>query len=225
MRGVSVDARLWMVCSVLGMTTCGGSQAGEGDPRKGEAVMDQVNFSAEFRISPGRLVIAFSVRNDRDAEIYLIDHAFDVGRDGVTVRPDHLEVRYEDAGQVLLASKLPPLDSTIQWAVPPKIYATPVRPGAQYANEVSAALPLRPKGWRTPRNEQGEVLSDRIIEGQCTGLRFELGVIPADPGESAPTTRLAGVDVVQLGAQAARRQVVLEMKQPGVSVPCLDVVR
>jgi len=187
-------------------------------------MLDRVSLTADLSLEAERVVVRFQIANDRDADVYVVDRAFDVGPTGATVRRDHLSVRFEGETAVLSSVLVLP-DPSVAFASPPVFYATPVKPRATYRGNVSARLPLRPDGWRTPRSAEGEVLADKIAQGQCTRLRFELGVVPGTTGVAAPVLQVAGVEVVQLDVPGARKQAVLAVEWRNVNVRCITLAR
>jgi hypothetical protein len=210
-----------LVCCIAVLITC--DRSGNSST-KGQAMLDRVNLTADFTQTAERLTIRFAIANDRDAEVYVVDRAFEVGPGGAALRPDHLMVRYE-ADTAVLSSLIVLPDPSITFASPPVFYVTPVGAKQRYRNEVSARLPLRPDGWQTPRTPEGEVIAEKILEGRCTRLRFELGVVPGTPGVTLPTLPVGGIDVVQLNVGDARRQAVLTAEWPDVNVRCLSLAR
>jgi hypothetical protein len=179
-----------------------------------------IALSAVFELSPDRLTLKFSVKNDGNDPIYLTDLAFDVSATGVAPRPDHLVVTFPEPHLAVLSSKLYPLDPNINFATPLKIYATPVPAHQRYDGVASAALPLAPQGWRQPRDEQGTPLTDRVKYDVCDRIRFELGVIPG-AGLPVKLTEMAGIPVGEFGVPAIKAQIVLSTEQSGLNVRCI----
>jgi hypothetical protein len=221
MRIRPAHARPVLACCIAALITC--DRSGNSST-KGQAMLDRVSLTAEFSLEAERVVVRFQIANDRDADVYVVDRAFDVGPTGATVRRDHLSVKIEGDTAVLSSVIVLP-DPSVAFAAPPVFYTTRVPPRQRHRNDVSARLPLRPDGWRTPRTPEGEVLADKILEGRCTRVRFELGVVPGVPEVALPVLQVGGVEVVQLDVPTARMQAVLTAEWRDVSVRCSTLAR
>src|SRR5437867_627321 len=163
---------------------------------------------ADFRITGARLEIPFTVENETEREVYLIDLEILVQPHGETWRPAQLMVGYEPPETAVLASKLLPLNPDALWAVPPGAYTSPVAPGEKYRNTLTTSLPLRAKTAQIPGD--GPHFAWRKA-------RFELGVIRHSPEITVEKDEIGGKSVCRVSAEAWRHQEILTVESSDLS--------
>jgi hypothetical protein len=190
------------------------------DSRREAMPMKDVVMSVRFVIEVDAIRAIAEVVNSRSTPIFVIDSAFTVKREGVSIRRDNLIVSFDGPDTAILSSKLLPLDKDKRWATPPTAYATRIDPGARYAGEFRVALPLRAGNPGAPTVGAGHATNE-LHEQQCKVLRFELGAIPWAEGLVIGSLEIEGRRFDQLTALAGSIQEVLTTGHPVPGVPCI----
>jgi len=165
------------------------------------AKVDGIEMKATFHGQKDRVDVEVTVINATQISIYVTDFAFEVKREGVSLRFDRLWVGYMAPETAILASRLFPLDTTVRRAHPPDAYATKVVPNGTYRSTLHASIPLHVEGAQL-----------QVPDVDCARTRFELGVIPDSPELTPIAMTIDGKAVFRLSTAAWRLQKVLAVE-------------
>lgn len=181
------------------------TEGGPAEPRQ-EAPRPDVDFSAEVIPGAHAIAVSWSVTNNGDEPLLVVDRVPRASGAGVVQDPQATYVVAGDEGLVRLGQQLFPMpETTMSYAQLPRAGATELAPGARLQRDLAVPLPLeRLSPW-------GNDLGDGPIElpDPVTDVEFCLGVLAGGPDPSWGMERDGDVVTLQHGDTTASAQHVL----------------
>jgi hypothetical protein len=199
---------------VLVTSGCSGSEdlpapsstKGGPDTPTQEAPRPDVDFAAEVVPGDESIAVSWSLTNNSDQPLYVVDRTPRASGAGVVYDPQVAYVTGGDDGLVQLAQQvffMP--ETTMSFAQPPRAGATELAPGARLDRDLAVPVPLeRLSPWGNDLGDGPIGLPDPV-----TSVQFCLGVLAGDPEPSWGLERDGDVITLRHGDVTATAQHVL----------------
>ncbi len=172
----------------------------------------EASLSATFRAMEKHLRIDYRLTNRGGRDLFVIDVAIQVTEEGMSVETAVPRVELSPNDQVLLLSRLRPLDPSVSYAAPPMAYASRLQAGEVRQTTLEIPFPLIPLNLPPSKEVEERVFSH---------LTFVLGIVPATPDLAAAEQEIAGETLWRLPTDAWRRQKELRSSASGLSLRVL----